>query len=475
MNEELKVEPIIGLEVHVELKTSSKMFCGCSASYFGHEPNTHCCPVCLGLPGALPVPNKKAIEWCLMIGLALNCQVSPESYFERKNYFYPDLPKGYQISQYNKPLTHDGFLVIARSETAKQSVSENRLPRLSGARNDEAKKIRINRVHMEEDTGKLTHAEVNGEKCSLIDFNRSGVPLVEIVTEPDFNSVEEVVTYLKKLHQIIRYLEVSDADMEKGTMRLEPTINLKIVQGEKTFYTPLVEIKNINSFRFVKQALEYEIKRQLEEFEKTGIEKNTGSKTTVGYNEEKRMTVLQRSKEEANDYRYFPEPDIPPMIFGDEDIRILRERIPELPEEKIARFIKEYGLNEYDANILCDDKNIANYYEKCVRGSSDGGRSNITPKIIANWIINKKADINKVSPEELVKTITAKVQGATLSEEELETAIKKVLAVNEKAVSDYKSGKENALMFLVGQVMRETKGQADAGLIKTRLQKLLNI
>ena len=449
----MNYEPIIGLEVHVELKTLSKMFCGCNAEYFGHEPNTHCCPVCLGLPGALPVPNKKAIEWCIMIGLALNCKVNEHSYFERKNYFYPDLPKGYQISQYTMPLSANGYLVIASE--AKQSLEG--LPRRYAPRNDTIKRIRINRVHMEEDTGKLTHIK----DMTLIDFNRSGVPLVEIVTEPDFTTTDEVTAYLKKLHQIIRYLGVSDADMEKGTMRLEPTINLKI----KDSYTPLVEIKNINSFRFVKQALEYEMNRQVIEFEKTGIEKNAGNKTTVGFNEEKRETYLQRSKEEANDYRYFPEPDIPPIRWNEHQILKIKDQIGELPDAKIARFIKEYALSEYDATILCDSKDTADYFEKSTKG--------ILPKTAANWIINKKVDINKISPKELIELIRQKTQVAAISDLELEKIIRNIIDNNPKAVSDYKSGKENALMFLVGCVMRETKGSAQAEKVKEIIIKLI--
>ncbi len=432
-----KITPIIGLEVHVELKTNSKMFCSCSADYFGQKPNTHCCPVCLGLPGALPVPNKKAVEWCILIGLALNCKVNESSYFERKNYFYPDLPKGYQISQYNMPLTYSGVVEIGGGK---------------------GKTIRINRVHMEEDTGKLTHAEVNGEKCTLIDFNRSGVPLVEIVTEPDFNSTEDVSVYLKKLHKIIKYLSVSDADMEKGSMRLEPTVNLKITKNGEDFFTPLVEIKNINSFRFVKQALEYEIKRQESEFEKTGIAKTAGNKTTVGFNEEKKETYLQRAKEEANDYRYFPEPDIPPMSWTKEDVEKLRLQIPELPDDKIARFINKYGINEYDALLLTENPEVAMYYEDCIKYLVLSiKQKGITNKIIANWIINKKADIKKVSPEELLKLIAQQFQTSSITDEELEKIVKKVVTENPKAVTDLKAGKEQAMMFLVGQVMKTVK------------------
>ncbi len=451
-----KVTPIIGLEVHVELKTKSKMFCGDSSDYFGHEPNTHCCPVCLGLPGALPVPNKKAVEWCILIGLALNCKVNTESYFERKNYFYPDLPKGYQISQYARPLTYGGYVEYEGY----------------GGR----KRTRINRVHMEEDTGKLTHATIDGEKVSLVDFNRSGVPLVEIVTEPDFTSTDDVILYLKKLQQIIRYLGISDADMEKGSMRFEPTINLQITSNRKVYETPLVEIKNINSFRFVKQGLEYEITRQEEEFNKSREVKKAGNKTTVGYNEEKRVTVPQRTKEEANDYRYFPEPDIPPMEFTKLQITNYKLQIPELPEEKIERFIKEYNLSQYDAIILCESREGAEYYEKCIKVLKYLGikvSKYVTPKIVANRIINKKVEISKISPEELIKLISNSVTTVKMSDDELIKIIKKVIDENPKAVADYGSGKEQALMFLVGQVMRKAGGKADSESVKSLLQKRL--
>lgn len=455
---DFKYIPLIGLEVHVELKTNSKMFCGCTASYFGKQPNSCCCPVCLGFPGALPVPNRKAVEWCLLTGLALGCKVNSESYFERKNYFYPDLPKGYQISQYAKPLTYGGKMEIGNVQTANGKPVN--------------KTIRINRVHMEEDTGKLTHACIDGQECSLIDFNRSGVPLVEIVTEPDFTDVEEVVFFLKKLQKIIRYLGVSDADMEKGSMRLEPTINLRVNREEKEFHTPLVEIKNINSFRFVKQALEYEIQRQFDEFNKTGEEKNIGNKTTVGFDEEKKRTFLQRSKEEANDYRYFPEPDIPPMRFMPDQILKLKEQIPELPDQKEKRLIGQYQLDSYGSTILCEEKRLADYFEECVCLVKNQ-KISLMPKQIANYLINKKIDIKKTSPASVLKAIMSQNQFVQITDRDLEKIIKEVLIDNSEAVADYKGGKKSAIMFLLGMVLREAKIKLDPQLVMIKIKKLI--
>lgn len=430
----MSYKTIIGLEVHVELKTKSKMFCGCSADYFGQKPNTHTCPVCLGLPGALPAPNKTAIDWCIMIGQAMNCQIANFSKFDRKNYFYPDLPKGYQISQYDQPFCEKGFIELSTG-----------------------KKIGITRVHMEEDTAKLTH---QGD-YSLIDFNRSSVPLVEIVTEPDFNDAKEVVEYLKKLQQIVRYLGVSNADMEEGNMRLEPNISLQ-KEEETSLPKYKVEVKNINSFRFVEKAIEFEIKRQAEILN----EGKTPIQETRGWNEIKNKTISQRIKEEANDYRYFPEPDIPPIRFTQDQISKIKSQIKELPDEKLKRFQKEFGLSAYDSEILTRTIETAKYFEEAV---SAGKSHKISPKQIANVIINKKIDVNVVLPAQLLQSIISSSQTTSIDEGKLGEIIIQVLKEHQKAVSDYKSGKETAIMFLLGQVMRQFKEKIDANKVKAVL------
>lgn len=418
----------IGLEIHVELKTKSKMFCSCKADYFGDKPNTNTCPTCLGLPGALPVPNEQAIKWCVMLGLALNCEIQKFSKFDRKNYFYPDLPKGYQISQYDRPFCVNGKLG----------------------------KFRILRVHMEEDTGKLIH-EGNS---TLIDFNRSGVPLVEIVTEPDFETPEEVKSFLKKLQQIVRYLEISDADMEKGQMRLEPNIS---IVGTKKEYK--VEVKNINSFSFVEKAINFELKRQQELIDKG----ETPLQETRGWDEKHNKTVSQRIKEEASDYRYFPEPDIPPITWKDSQISEIKTSLPELPDEKIMRFIKEYKLSEYQSEILTREKELADYFEDTVK---IGRKENIDANQIANFIINKKADLINVLPAKLIQNIKSATVKVTVSDKELEKTIDEVIKANEKAVSDYKNGKEQAIMFLIGQVLRKTPG-IDTNVVRNRIKNKL--
>jgi len=438
--------PIIGLEIHIELKTTSKMFCGCLAAHFGKKPNTQVCPVCLGLPGALPVPNKKAVEWTVLAGLALGCKIPKFSKFDRKNYFYPDLPKGYQISQYDLPLAVNGKL--------KFQVSSSKF------------QVRIRRVHLEEDTAKMIHTNV-----TLLDFNRSGVPLMEIVTEPDIHSPRQAKEFLKKLTQIIRYLGVSDCDMEKGTMRIEPNISVKKVNQLRITSCELpdykVELKNINSFRFVEKAIDYEIKRQIQLYEsgKTPIQE------TRGWDEKKQVTYPQRVKEEAQDYRYFPEPDIPPIKWRNGEIKKLRNLLPELPEEKLARFVKIYGLSEYNAKILTETRQIADYFEKAVKL----GKGKIKPQEIANIIINKRIDISRTSPKKLITPLLKKQKITKLASKELEKIIVEVLKENQKAVEDYKRGKTNTIQFLIGQVMKKTKGRAKVEEIPEVLKRNLEI
>jgi len=477
----MKITPIIGLEVHVELNTKSKMFCACSAQHFHIPPNSHTCPVCLSLPGALPVPNKTACLWCLKLGLALNCQINKHSFFERKNYFYPDLPKGYQISQYQKPFTVGGFLKI------------------------DGQKIGINRVHMEEDTAKSQHSDGS----TLLDFNRSGVPLVEIVSEPDIYSVNLVKTYFQKIQQIVRYLKISDADVEKGQMRCEPTINLKIEQNGQTFYTPLVEIKNVASFTGVLQALEYEIKRQSQEFKKTNQVKNDTNKTTRGWNPDKGSTFLQRQKEGSADYRYFPEPDIPPIEWSKKDIKKLKLSLPELPDQKIERYKKDFGLSDYDAVRLCENPVFAFAYEKAIGKNP----SQSFAKFVANLFLGplnkhlneteKQLDPNKIDHiffKDLFDSVQKSKISSTVAKQlivksyqtgqnplkiaksqnllqisdtvEIEKLVRQVIKDNPKAVEDYRNN-PNTIGFLIGQVMQASKGSANPQLVKQVLEKLL--
>ncbi len=435
-------QPVIGLEIHIELATQSKMFCSCSAYHFEVEPNIHCCPVCLGLPGALPVPNKKAIDWTIMLGLALNCQIAKESKFDRKNYFYPDLPKGYQISQYDAPLCNNGHLEI-KAFTEEQRASNDQFPTL--------KTIRIRRVHLEEDTGKLLHTEIDGKACTMIDFNRSGVPLLEVVTEPDFENSAQVDKFLKKLQLIVRYLGISSADMEKGSMRLEPNISVR-KPNQKGLPEYKVEIKNINSFKFARKAIDYEILRHRELLEKS----ETPVQETRGWNEPKSKTFSQREKEEANDYRYFPEPDIPPMTFTKEEIREIQSWIPELPEAKAKRFVSDYQLSEYNTQQLIENKSLGQYFEKVVENTKK-----LSPTQIANWLINKKVNIDRVSPKDLIKIITESRQVFEINNEDLEKVIARVIKENPQAVNDYRAGKTQIISFFLGQVIRLTNPGID--------------
>lgn len=490
----MNYEPVIGLEVHIELATASKMFCRCSADYFTSKPNTHTCPVCLGLPGAMPHANLKAIEFAQKFGLALGCSLNLSSKFDRKNYFYPDLAKGFQISQYELPFSQKGEIEIDV--------------------NDKTKKIGITRAHLEEDTGKLTHAKIKGRNVTLIDFNRSGVPLLEIVSEPDMRSAAEAKTYAQKLQQIARYLEVSAADMDEGSMRIEPNVSLR----KLSFSSPKasvskkisevlpnykVELKNINSFRFAEKAINYEINRQREVLEK-------GEKLhqeTRGWNEKEQKTVSQRLKEEAHDYRYFPEPDLPPFAFSQRQISTIHEKIPELPGQKLERFKRDYQLSDYHAQILTSDKDIALFFEEATKVYKKD------PKKVANWVIgellrrlnglqksikvinmlpanlaellyfiderkitqNVAKDVfaQMISSGKTAQTIIKNIDLQQISQADLQSIIKNVIGENQKAVEDFKAGKKASLDFLIGQVQRKTKGAANPNAAKILLLKKL--
>lgn len=440
-------EPIIGLEVHIELKTLSKMFCGCPADYFGREPNSQTCPVCLGLPGALPVPNRKAVAWTVLLAKALGCRVNPDSKFYRKNYFYPDLPKGYQISQYDEPIGLDGQLKFKCVSDKEPEVRE--------------KLVGIRRVHLEEDTGKLLHEMVDGEDCTLVDFNRSGVPLIEVVTEPDLRGDEEAKAFLKEVQKIVRYLQISDADMEKGTMRLEPSISLRLC-GQIDLPSYRVELKNINSFRFVQKALEYEINRQGELLTSgRGV-----AQETRGWDESKGVTVYQRSKEEAQDYRYFPEPDIPPLHFDAAFVESITQSLPELPREKTDRFVQQYQIRYSDAEILCEDRGVADLFEGLVKRLTDSG---ISEQKLANLMVNKKVTIEGRGVDEVLAQILDLLKPSDgVASEIVKEACQKVLAENPMVVVDYQGGKVAALDFLVGQALKQLKTSGRANPIKVR-------
>ena len=421
----MQYEPVIGLEIHVELKTKSKMFCGCKNDpFYAEKPNMYTCPVCFGLPGGLPVPNKKAIEWTILLGMALGSTIASFSKFDRKHYFYPDLAKGYQITQFDEPFCSGGFI--------KTSFGN----------------VRIRRVHLEEDTGKLIHKTIVEKKVTLIDFNRSGVPLVEIVTEPDIHSSEQAKEFLKKLHQIVRYLEISDADLEKGSMRLEPNISVWI-KGSNEIPAYKVEVKNINSFKFVAAAIEYEFKRHVAILE----EGKVPVQETRGWDEGKNATVSQRKKEGASDYRYFPEPDIPPLRFTKEYIEALRNKLPKLADEVKDDIIKAYGLNDYQGTILVENVPMLSLFQGTVSLPSIQ-QANISGTTIANWVINKVTDFSGTAPIDLANQIIGS-KTVVVSDSELKAVILNVLEENPKAVSDYKAGKEQSAMFLMGMVRRQ--------------------
>ena len=475
----MEFEPVIGLEVHIQLNTKSKIFCGCSTR-FGSDSNTQTCPVCLGLPGVLPVLNKEALEKVVLAGLSLHCTISKYSKFDRKNYFYPDLPKSYQISQYDKPICYDGYVEITTEGGYK--------------------KIGITRLHLEEDAGKNIHSEIPAKQLSYVDFNRTGVPLGEIVSEPDISSSDEAYQYLQNLKSIMRYIDVSDCNMEEGSLRCDVNISLR-KKGSKKFGDK-VEIKNLNSFKAVKMALEFEIQRQ----ERLLREGDRIQQETRLWDAERNETIGMRSKEEAPDYRYFPEPDLAPITLDDSFIAALRSSLPELPAEKKRRFVAEFKIPEYDAEILTDSRELADYFEDVVsRG--------INPKKASNWIMSESLalvarteDIKSslATPEKLAKllslienkTISGKIAKKVFAEmaesgadpvdivkkkgleqvtdsSAIEEMIDRIIGEHQQSVEDYKNGKDKALGFLVGQVMKESRGKANPQMVNELLLKRL--
>lgn len=435
-------DPVIGLEVHIEQSSLSKLFCSCPADHFAKKPNTQVCPVCLGLPGALPVANKQAVFSTIKFGLAFGCKINLFSKFDRKHYFYPDLPKCYQISQYDLPLCLGGVFHLAGERV-----------------------IKIRRIHLEEDTGKLVHETIDGVKSSLIDFNRSSVPLMELVTEPDFHDTEDIVAFVKEVQMVARYLGISNADMEKGSMRLEANISMRKA-GETKLPSYKVEIKNINSFRFLEKAITAELTRQAELLSK-GEEI---VQETRGYDEVKKTTFSQRVKEEAQDYRYFPEPDVPPMRFTESQIEELGRTLPELPKEKRERFASAYKISKDFIEILVSDKSRADRFEQSVKLDN---RKRFSPKIIADLMINKKLDEQFPEPAGLMKHLVEIMNVQYSSNEDVEKAVKSVLMEEPKAVGDYINGNGNVIGFLIGAVQKKLKGKGSAQNVRDILLKNL--
>ncbi|MBI3290747.1 Asp-tRNA(Asn)/Glu-tRNA(Gln) amidotransferase subunit GatB [Candidatus Falkowbacteria bacterium] len=511
----MRLTPIIGLEIHVQLKTKSKMFCACDNTGENQPANTTVCPICMGHPGVLPVMNKKAVEWSVMSALAINCQIPKISKFDRKSYFYPDLPKAYQISQYDQPLGVKGYLIIDTPEGKRR--------------------IGITRLHLEEDAAKNFHSQ--GGQSTLVDYNRSGTPLMEIVTEPDLRTPAEAKTFMQELRLIMRHLGVSDADMEKGHLRCDANISLTDQNPENIDLKnlkPKTEVKNINSFRAVEKALEYEIKRQTKLWAEGKI---PAVQSTRGWNEDKGITENQRTKEEASDYRYFPEPDLPPLNFtpGAEnaiDVEKLKTGLIELPQAKRQRFIEEYALSAENAKIITSDRGLADFFEQAMSelrawlislGEDEGGEEEIwekgkakLSKLTSNWLINKLQRLagkesgqtpisRRITPENFAEFITIVYQNKVNStiaqkllekmyqtskdpsvimdeddltagqdENYLEIIIDKIIAANQPQVKQYKEGKTTVIQFFIGAVMRQTKGSADPNLTKALLEKKLS-
>ena len=469
-------EIVMGLETHVELKTNTKIYCNCTTE-FGGDPNTHCCPVCIGLPGSLPVLNEKVVEFAIRAGLATECKIQEYSKQDRKNYFYPDLPKAYQVSQYDLPLCYEGKVGIVADGVGKN--------------------ICITRIHIEEDAGKLLHENVPG---SLVDYNRGGVPLIEIVSEPDLRSSDEVKVYLEKLKTILKYIEVSDCKMQEGSLRCD--VNISVRKKGDTKFGTRTELKNMNSFTFIVKAIEYESKRQIDVIEAGG----TIVQETRRWEEARGVTESMRGKEEAHDYRYFPEPDLMPIVTTKETIEKIRATLPELPEIKKAKYINKLGLTQYDANLIGDYKNVAEFFEASIEGVKN-------PKSVANIIIvdiYKKLDTEEekedfkipFSPKHLNELALA-IESGTISNsigkkvleemwetgkapntiieekglkqmdnsDEIREIVRKVIAANPQAIEDYRAGREKAFMSLVGAVMKETKGKANPQMVNEMMRE----
>ena len=485
---DLSYKVIVGLEIHVHLATRTKIFCGCEMAY-GDSANTHVCPVCIGMPGVMPTMNKKAFEYSVLAGLALNCNIPSFTKWDRKSYYYPDLPKNYQISQYDLPMSEHGFIEIPLEDGG-------------------TKRIRILRAHLEEDAGKNTHTLGN---FSAIDLNRAGSPLLEIVTEPDLSNGKEVRSLAMELQRIVRYLGVSEGDMQKGHMRFEPNINLHITKDGQLYKTAISEVKNLNSFRALEGSVAYETKRQLSEFLKTGKTMEMGNKATYGWDDVKLCTVLQRIKEEAHDYRYFPEPDLVPVEMNDQWLNEIRTGLCELPIAKQSRFVSEYKLNDYDAGVLTADRATAEFFDDAVKAGGDAKRLcnlitqtgaklaneagcsvadlGVTAESLAK--LAKMVDASQVSAsasvtifEEMAKTgkdpaVIADEKNLVQKSDagEIEALVDEVIAANEGAVEDIKSGSKKAkkaMGFLLGQVMQKSKGQANPKVVSQILNKKLS-
>jgi aspartyl-tRNA(Asn)/glutamyl-tRNA(Gln) amidotransferase subunit B len=485
---DISYKVIVGLEIHVQLNTRTKMFCGCALS-FGEEANSRVCPVCLGLPGALPVMNRQAIEYAMLAAMALNCQVAEFTKWDRKSYYYPDLPKNYQISQYDLPLGGPGYIEIPLDDGT-------------------AKRIRIRRAHLEEDAGKNLHT---AKESSQVDLNRAGTPLLEIVTEPDLNSPEQVRALAEELQRIVRYLGISEADMQKGHMRFEPNVNLVIERSGQEFKTPIAEVKNLNSFRALERSIAYEIRRQLDDFLETGRTLQMGNKSTRGWDDVHEATVLQREKEEAHDYRYFPDPDLVPVVTTPQWLDEIRARLCELPLQRQVRYVQGYGLSDYDAGVLTGDRSTADFFEQAVAAGGDSKRIcnlltqvglklaneqgrdlpglGLEPNAVAalagmidrgvisasagNTILQKMVETGK-KPETLAQELNL-VQKSDAGE--LEGIVDQVLKENAAAAADVVAGgkkSQKARGFLMGQVMQKTKGQANPKVVSEILNRKLS-